>query len=232
MCFEQMATHCLRYAYKHLHISVQCVQHDNLDMKAILNKASATYKNFSLSLINDHFTICKQPSRTEVQDEFYKKAILDIETTSEYFEITKPSDKESNVYKCMSDYSAIDQITDVRKYQASAKPPPLPTARPPPSFTLNSSPKPLPKPLPKPTQAASNASPVTFPPQQQRYASLPRAQSTQDDDDTEQNKVHLQSLSCSDMLHLLERMNLGQYKDSFEREQVDGRLLCNLLQQN
>ena len=211
-------------------ISVQCIQHDGLDMRAILNKASTTYTNFSLSQINNHVTFCKQPSRLELQEEFYKEVTLDIRNTTDYFEITKPNDKESNVYECMSDYSAVDQIIDTRKYQASATTPPLPIARAPQkSKTVGITSSYPPKPLLKSKKTVGNASPKTIPPQQQKHDTIPHAQPTQVADKVaEQNVAYLQSLSCSDMLHVLDRMNLGQYKDSFEQEQVDGTLFVTL----
>ena len=42
------------------------------------------------------------------------------------------------------------------------------------------------------------------------------------------NKAYLQSLSCNDILHLLDNMNLSQHKVSFQEEQVDGMILATL----
>jgi len=221
-------------------ISVQCIQHDCLDIRAILNKARTTYTNFGLSLINNHITFCKHPSHTEIQQEFYQEVTLDIANASDYFEITKPNDKESNVYECMSDYStvdqvfdtdysAIDQAFDTKKYQASVEPPPpLPSAHvPQDSKTVDFASIYPPKPLPKSKKSVGSGSPTIIPPQ--KHATLPNTQSTQVTDKvTKQNIAYLQSLSGSDMLHLLDRMNLGQHKDSFKQEQVDGALFTKL----
>ena len=46
--------------------------------------------------------------------------------------------------------------------------------------------------------------------------------------DLEANKAYLQSLSCSDVLQLLDNMNLSQHKASFQEEQVDGVTLAVL----
>ena len=46
--------------------------------------------------------------------------------------------------------------------------------------------------------------------------------------DREANKTYLQSLSRSDVLQLLDKMNLSQHKASFQEEQVDGTTLAVL----
>lgn len=44
----------------------------------------------------------------------------------------------------------------------------------------------------------------------------------------EENKALLKDMSGEDVLQLLENMNLGEYKDSFQQEQVDGELMVEL----
>ena len=44
----------------------------------------------------------------------------------------------------------------------------------------------------------------------------------------EDNKALLKAMTEEDILLLLENMNLGEYKDSFQREQVDGELMLEL----
>jgi len=83
-----------------------------------------------------------------------------------------------------------------------------------------------PKPLQKSKKSVGSGSTII---PLQKYATLPNTRSTRIiNEETEQNMAYLQSLGCSDMLHLLDRMNLGQHKDSFKQEQVDGTLFTKL----
>ena len=44
----------------------------------------------------------------------------------------------------------------------------------------------------------------------------------------EENQALLKVMTGEDILLLLDNMNLGEYKDSFQREQVDGELMLEL----
>ena len=44
----------------------------------------------------------------------------------------------------------------------------------------------------------------------------------------EENVAYLKSFSLDSLLQLLENMNLGQYKDNFENEQIDGEMIVHL----
>ena len=44
----------------------------------------------------------------------------------------------------------------------------------------------------------------------------------------QENQALLRAMTCEDILLLLDNMNLGEYKNNFQREQVDGELMLEL----
>lgn len=168
-------------------ISVQCIKRDDVDMSALLNKASMTYANFNLSLISGHFVFCEKPSYTEMQKKFYTKVDLLINDASHYYDLTKPTVEpgltESNVYVYMS------PLHGIKKNDKSSQPPPTQS----PTHKLQA---------------------VTIPQDPHVIA--------------KENKAYLKSLAVTDVLKILDTMELSQYKDRFKKEKVDGMLLETL----
>lgn len=115
----------------------------------------------------------------------------------------------------------------------SVKGPPLPPMNPtsPKSTGERSFPPPLPiretNPVPSsPLAMPGKAVPVT-PPLDQTQGKVTTIQSSEETT-CEGNKALLKAMTVEDVLQLLDNMNLGEYKDNFQKEQVDGELMLEL----
>ena len=80
---------------------------------------------------------------------------------------------------------------------------------------------PLNQPPPKPAEEKS------FPPQTTKILTV-QPKTVTENATPEDNQALLKVMTGEDILQLLDNMNLGQYKDNFQREQVDGELMLEL----
>ena len=118
--------------------------------------------------------------------------------------------------------------TSPKPNEGMSFPPPLPTR---PTTTPATRPTTTPA---SPIANPSNAVPATPPPDKPQVQSqspmtnIITLKQTNEKATPEENQALLRAMTGEDVLLLLDNMNLGEYKDSFQREQVDGELMLEL----
>ncbi|XP_065910805.1 uncharacterized protein [Dysidea avara] len=197
-------------------IQIQCIERPGINMEPIYHKVQDSYENFIPSMVAKNMTIYPSQSYSELklQQQFYEE-VQKGESNSYYYELERP---DAIYEQIPGEYNKQNPSTVV------VSNPPLPGR--------NSCRNLIP--LPRRHQSIPSSypiNPVAGPIMPQH--SMPLNKSTYPVTTTtpEENIAYLKTMDVETVLQLLGDMNLAEYKDSFQREQVDGELLVVLSKQ-
>lgn len=223
-------------------IQIQCMERPGLDMQPIYSRIQHAYENFEPSMVKKSMF----PAQNEREQQFYEEVYRD-DGNSHLYDLERPE----AIYEPIPD--VLDSVVK-KEIKMSCpilpskpqKPPLSPSMKSPPLPPMNqTSPKSIeecsfPPQLPErpPNPVSISASPIANPPlaksppdQNQgkpAKVNISTVPNTTIEMTTEENKALLKAMNVEDILMLLDNMNLGEYKDKFQHEQVDGELMLEL----
>lgn len=239
-------------------IQIQSMERPGLDLQPIYSKIQHAYENFDLSMVKKSMFPAQNEKELRVQQQFYEEVqrddggshLYDLERPEAIYEpipgemFDKKEIKPSRPIKTFSPQrpAPIPPVQPQRPapLPPSVQSPPLPPMNQisPKSNEEKSFPPPLPSRPTNPVTAPTTPPVIAMAPPNQSpvQPSIPTMQPTTIQPTTvqstaptpEENQALLKAMTNEEILHLLDNMNLGEYKDSFQQEQVDGELMLDL----
>ena len=201
-----------------LPIRVQRIQYPGFNMGAILTKTQHTYENFTPSLVKRSVFAIENHYELATQQQLYEA--VQNGTSSQIYTLKKPNiiydhkaDTTDNPYSLPSE-SPYD-------YPAGCSPSLEFTVKP--FFTSIHRDKQGTWPRCHPRETPRPPLPRTPPPSRRKSLSSEPAPLTSPDE----NRTYLRSLNVNDVLRLLDKMNLGQYKGTFQKKKIDGKAMLS-----
>jgi len=191
-------------------IQIQCIERPGLNMEPIYHKVQHSYENFVPSMIEKKMTLYPAQSYSELklQQQLYEEVQKD-KPNSFYYELEPPD----------AIYEQIPGSQEHTKQNPSTLTTQNPTLPEQSSYLI---------PTPRKQQSLQHVHPVAEPITTQSSISSHNLVTTTT---SEENIAYLKTMSVESVLQLLDDMNLIEYKDSFQHEQVDGELLAELSKQ-
>ena len=236
-------------------IQIQSMERPGLDMQPIYSKIQHAYENFDLSMVKKSMFPAQNEREMKVQQQFYEEIRRD-DGNSHLYDLERPEAIYEPIPGALLDNGTKKEIRPPRpslpsKPVTPQRPAPLPpSVKSPPLPPVNqTSPKPVeeksfPPPLPtrpittpatrpittpaSPVANPSKAVPATPPPDKIQVKTNITIVKPNEKATPEENQALLKAMTSEDVLLLLDNMNLGEYKDNFQREQVDGELMLEL----
>ena len=226
-------------------IEVECIQYDDFDMSAIFSKTQRTYENFKPSLIKKNMFSSQSTRELLAQQQLYEEVKKD-DGTIHIYSLEKPN----IIYEQIPAHLTTSETDDVENERYSSfhsTGPPLPQRD---EHINYENPYCISHPLPQ-VSTISTDSRVDDPktaaaacdvldsipstpslPSSSAAKSSPSVQNKVSDvctsSNQEENIAYLKAYTLADMLQLLENMNLGNYKNSFVEQQIDGEIFVCL----
>ena len=198
-------------------IQIQCIERPGLNMEPIYHKVQHSYENFVPSMIGKNMTLYPSQNYNELklQQTFYEE-VQTGESNSFYYELEQPD----------AIYEQVPGNQELTKQNPSTENPPLPKQRNHKNLI----------PTQKRRQSFSSLhvhpiNPVEETIKTQSSMSLNSTVYPFTMTSPKENIAYLKAMSVESVLQLLDDMNLVEFKDSFQREQVDGELLAELSKQ-
>jgi len=192
-----------------LPIQLKCLEED---ISLETEQVKKIYETFDPSLVSNYYSLAETNSQHQTQQQLYSRLRSDMAGTK-YYNLAAPVQKDDDLKRTEAIYEPIPGEIDTSKpvlqskhqtQYASLLPNVLPPSSPYATLTNQDNSKPLtvtPPDLPKDT--VSSPTP-------------------------EENIAYLKTMDVDHILQLLVDMNMSQYRDSFQHEQVDGELLSEL----
>ncbi|XP_065910157.1 uncharacterized protein [Dysidea avara] len=232
-----------------LPIQIQCAVRPGLNMEPIYNKVQHIYENFKQSIVKTSIYPAQSQKSLKIQQQFYEEVQKD-DGSSHFYDLERPE----AIYEPIPGEIDVAQPLLQNNHQTQYMPL-FPNMHPLSSkySSLTDQDKPLTVPVTSPDAAQPllqnnhqtqympllpNIHPLSSPYSSltDHYSNKPAIPVTSPDPpiDTitsptpEENIAYLRTMDVDRILQLLVDMNLGQYKESFQHEQVDGELLADL----
>ena len=193
-------------------IQIQSIEKPGLNMDPIYQKVQHSYENFAPSMIKKNTTMypAKTYSELKLQQQLYEEV---GESSALYYELEPPD----AIYEPIPGNSK--DLSKQHPSNLTTSIPPLPEQ----NRCRN------PKPVPRRHRTIQSNHPIEKPSIAQ--TSIPISTNPDTTMTPEENIAYLKTMNVETVLQLLDDMNLAEYKNSFEREQVDGELLVELSKQ-